>query len=31
MRPICPKTFAKLDYLAAVSQMGVAYFALRIF
>ena len=29
--PICPKIFAKLDYFTTVSQMGVAYFALKIF
>ena len=29
--PICPKIFAKLDYFVTVSQMGVAYFVLKIF
>ena len=28
--PICPKIFAKLDYFTTVSQMGVAYFSLKI-
>ena len=28
---ICPKIFTKLDYFATVSQMGVAYFPLKIF
>ena len=31
MRTICLKIFAKLDYLATVYQMVVAYFALKIF
>ena len=31
MRNICSKIFAKLDFFATVSQMGVAYFALKIF
>ena len=28
---MCPKIFAKLDYFATVSQMGVGYFALKLF
>ena len=31
MRTICPKIFAKLDFFATMSQLGVAYFALKIF
>ena len=31
MRTIHPKIFAKLDYFATVSQMGVTYFSLKIF
>ena len=31
VRIIRPKIFAKLDYFCTVSQMGVAYFALKIF
>ena len=31
VRTICPKIFTKLDYFSTVSQMGVAYFALKIF
>ena len=31
MPTIYPKIFAKLDFFATVSHMGVAYFALKIF
>ena len=31
MCTIPPKIFAKLDYFATVSQMGVTYFSLKIF
>ena len=31
MRTICPKIFAELDFFAAMSQMGIAYSALKIF
>ena len=31
MCTIHPKIFAKLDYFATVSQMGVTYFSLKIF
>ena len=30
MRTICPKIFSKLDFLATMSEMGVAYSALKI-
>ena len=30
-RTICPKIFAKLDFFATISQIGVAYSALKIF
>ena len=31
VRTNCPKIFAKFDFFAKLSQMGVAYFALKIF
>ena len=31
MRTICPKIFAKLYFFVTMSQMGVAYSALKIF
>ena len=31
MRTICPKIFAKLDFFATMSQVGVAYSALKSF
>ena len=31
MRTICPKIFDKLDFFAAMAQIGVAYSALKIF
>ena len=31
MRTVCPKIFAKFDFFATMSQMGVAYSALKIF
>ena len=31
MRNICPKIFDNLDFLARMSQIGVAYSALKIF
>ena len=30
MRTICPKIFAKLEFFATMSQMGVAHLALKI-
>ena len=31
MGTICPKIFAKLDFFATISQLSVAYSALKIF
>ena len=31
MRIICPKIFAKLDFFATISQVGVVYCALKTF
>ena len=31
MGTICPKIFAKLDFFATMSQLSVAYSALKIF
>ena len=31
MHTICPKNFAKLDFFATMSQIGVAHSALKIF